>query len=189
MFKNWTKVFTTDCKIIILENGSAVYPIFKNGQTSLINYAQEKKLKVLKNQQIKNIKKVKVFLRDPLERFISGVHTVIELEKISNVGEFLKNVECFKTYNRHFIPQFYWLLHLSKYCKGVVELAAINELYDLIPNRNKPFVNALDKHRKKQILSINNKAYIDIDRSLMKKYMERNIKLEKIIKEFKNALS
>lgn len=189
MFKNWTKLFTSDCRIIILDANNSVYPIFKNGQTSLFRYAEEKKLKILKNKQLQDIKKIKVFLRDPLQRFVSGVHTVIELEKINNKGVFLKEVECFKTYNRHFIPQFYWLIHLSKYFKGVVELAPVDELYELIPTRDGPPIKKLSSARKKKILSINSKIYVDVDYKLIKKYIGQTVRLEKIIKEFKNAVS
>jgi len=189
MFKNWGTLFTTDCCVILLEDNSAVYPIFKNGQTSLFYYAREKKLKILKNKQLQHIKKIKVFLRDPLQRFVSGVHTVIELEKINNIDVFFKEVECFKTYNRHFIPQFYWLLHLSKYFKGLVELRPSEELYDLIPLRKGPNIKTLTAARKKQIMSINNKAYVGVDYKLMDRYIGQTIDLEKIIKEFKNAVS
>jgi hypothetical protein len=189
VFKNGTKLFTTDCPIIIIDNYNLVYPIFKNGRTSLFHYAEEKKLKILKNQQLQDIKKIKVFLRDPLQRFVSGVHTVIELEKINNIDVFLKEVECFKTYNRHFIPQFYWLMHLFKYFNGVVELAPVNDLYKLIPTRGGPPVKKLTGARKKKILSINNKMYVDVDYKLMNKYLGQTVGLEKIIKEFKNAVS
>jgi hypothetical protein len=189
VFKNWAKLFTPDCRIIILDVNNSVYPIFKNGQTSLFLYADEKKLKILKNQQLQDIKKIKVFLRDPLQRFVSGVHTVIELEKINNIDVFLKEVECFKTYNRHFIPQFYWLMHLFKYFKGVVELVPIDGLYKLIPTRGGPPIKKLTGGRKKKILSINNKMYVDVDYKLLNKYIGQTVGLEKIIKEFKNAVS
>ena len=189
MFKNWVKLFTTDCRIIILDANNFVYPIFKNGQTSLFHYAEEKKLKILKNQQLQDIKKIKVFLRDPLQRFVSGVHTVIELEKINNIDVFLKEVECFKTYNRHFVPQFYWLMHLFKYFNGVIELAPVDELYKLIPTRGGPPIKKLTGGRKKKILSINNKIYVNMDYKLMNKYIGQTVGLEKIIKEFKNAVS
>ena len=189
MFKNWTKLFTTDCRIIILDANNSVYPIFKNGQTSLFMYAEEKKLKIFKNKQLQDVKKIKVFLRDPLQRFVSGVHTVIELEKINYVDVFLKEVECFKQYNRHFIAQFYWLMHLFKYFKGVVELAPVKELYEFIPTRGGPPIKKLTSSRKKKILSIENRTYVDVDYKLMNKYLGQTVELEKIIKEFKNAVS
>lgn len=189
MFKNWTKLFTTDCFVILLKNNISVYPIFKNGKTSLFEYAKEKNLKILKNEEIKNLKEIKIFLRNPEERFISGVHTVIEFEKIKNIDKFLTDVENFKKYDRHFMPQFYWLVHLSKYYNGFVNLLSINELYNLIPNRDRPNIKKIDTDRKIQIQLINNKNYVDTDYKLIKKYMNQIVDLKKLIKEFKNAVS
>ena len=189
MFKNWSGLFTTECRVILLKDACALYPIFKNGQTSLFNYAKEKKLKILKNKEINKVKKIKIFLRDPVERFVSGVHTVIELEGISDIDVFLRSVEGMKTYNRHFVPQFYWLMHLFKYYRGVIELLPINELYNLIPNRDGPCVSPLTSLRKKTILSINNKNYINVDLLLIKKYIGKTAEITNVIKEFKNAVS
>ena len=189
MFRNWSKVFTTDCCVIQLEDNSTVYPIFKNGKSSLFVHAEKKKLNILKNKQIENIEKIKIFLRDPLRRFVSGVHTVIELEKINNVDVFLKEVESLRTYDRHFFPQFYWLMHLFKYFNGVIELSPVADLYELIPNRNKPPIKKLTRLRKEKILTINNKIYVDVDYKLINKYLGQTVELEKIIREFKNEVS
>lgn len=189
MFKNWTNLFTIDCRVIEFNNETSVYPIFKNGQSSLFEHARKKKFKILKNEEILKIKNIKIFLRDPEERFVSGVHTVIELEKVKDVGVFLKNVENFKTYNRHFIPQFYWLIHLSKYYKGDVEILPVKKLYRLIANRNSPNIKKINRSRKKEILSIDNKKYVTVDHLLIQKYMGQKVNLQDIIKELKNAVS
>ena len=189
MFKKQTNLFTADC-IVILFRDDAVYPIFKNGQTSLFEHTRHQTLKTtLKNDEISKLKKIKIFLREPRERFISGVHTVIEQEKINDVNGFLKKVENFRIYNRHFIPQYYWLLHLYKYFKGDVELLSVKKLYELIPNRAGPAIKKITKQRRDQILTIDHKKYVDVDYKLIKKYIEKTVKLEKIIKEFKNAVS
>ena len=59
MFKNWYKLFTTTCQVILLDDNNAVYPIFKNGHTSLFNYAEEKNLTILKNREISELKNSK----------------------------------------------------------------------------------------------------------------------------------
>ena len=189
MFKNWSSIFTTDCCVILLNDDVAVYPIFKNGWTSLFEYWKSRRLKLLKNNEISELKNIKVFLRDPVERFVSGVHTVIEIEKIKNIDVFLKNIEQFKTYNRHFIPQFYWLIHLSKYYRGRVELLTIEGLYNLIPNRDAPAIKKMDDERKEKILSINIRKYVNIDRDLIENYAGQKVEIESIIKKFKNAVS
>jgi len=189
MFKNWTNIFTTDCSVIKMLNGECVYPIFKNGRSSLNEYALENKLKILKNEQLSTLKEITIFLRDPVERFISGVHTVLEFEDIIDVPAFLKKIENLTFYNRHFIPQVYWLLHLLKYFKGNVKLLPVEELYNIIPNRNAPNINKLTAERKQQILSIKHKNYIQADQRLMHRYLGKTVELKTIIEEFRYVLS
>ena len=189
MFKNWTNIFTTDCSVIKMPYGEYVYPIFKNGRSSLRQYAQQNQLEVIKNEQLSELTDVTVFLRDPKERFVSGVHTVIEFENVIDVSAFLKKIENLNFYNRHFIPQVYWLLHLLKYFKGKVKLLPVEELYNIIPNRDAPNINKLTAERKQQILSIGHKNYIQTDQRLIYRYLGKTVELKTIIEEFKYALS
>ena len=189
MFKNWTNIFTTDCSVIKMPDGEYVYPIFKNGRSSLRRFAQLNQLEVIKNEQLSKLTDVTVFFREPEERFVSGVHTVIEFEDVIDVPAFLKEVENFNFYNRHFIPQVYWLLHLLKYFKGRVKLLPIEALYNIIPNRDAPNINKLSAERKQQILSIEHKNYIQADQRLMYSYLGKTVELKTIIEEFKYALS
>ena len=189
MFKNWTNIFTTDCSVIKMPNGEFVYPIFKNGRSSLRQYAQQNQLEVIRNEQLSNLTDVTVFLRDPKERFVSGVHTVIEFESVIDVSAFLKQVEDLNFYNRHFIPQICWLFHLLKYFKGNVKLLPVKELYNIIPNRDAPNINKLTVERKQQILSIEHEKYIQADQRLMHRYLGKTVELKTIIEEFKYALS
>ena len=189
MFNNWTNIFTTDCSVIKMLNGEYVYPIFKNGRSSLSNYAEQNQLKVIKNEQLSTIKEITVFLRDPVKRFVSGVHTVIEFENAVDIPAFLKKIEKFNFYNRHFIPQVYWLFHLLKYFKGNVKLLPVEELYSIIPNREAPIIQKLSTERKAQILSIEHEKYVEADQRLMHRYLGRTVELKTIIEEFKYALS
>jgi len=189
MFKNWTNIFTTDCLVIKMLNGECVYPIFKNGRSSLNEYALENKLKIFKNEQLSTLKEITIFLRDPVERFISGVHTVIEFKNVVDITKFLKEIESLNFYNRHFIPQVYWLFHLLKYYKGNVKLLPVEELYNIIPNRDAPVINKLTAERKQQILSIEHEKYIQADQRLMYRYLGKTVELKTIIEEFKYALS
>lgn len=189
MFKNWTNIFTTDCSVIKMLNGECVYPIFKNGRSSLNEYALENKLEILKNEQLSTLKEITIFLRNPVERFISGVHTVIEFENVVDIPKFLKEIESLNFYNRHFIPQIYWLLHLLKYFKGKVKLLPVEELYNYIPNRDTPGIQKLSNARKEKILSIKHQKYIEDDQKLLFRYLGKTVELKTIIEEFKYALS
>ena len=192
MFKNLTDVLTTDCEVIKFNNEQYFYPIFKNGRSSLTMYAGTNNLPLLKNKEISNLKKITVFLRSPEERFVSGVYTFFYFTNNRLIDEnILKKIESFDIIDRHFIPQYLWLLHLHKYFKGIIEFETVSELYNLIPNRDGPWTNnptpwkTITQEEKNKILSIKHKKYIDVDEKIIKKYMNRSVELEKLIKEFK----
>jgi hypothetical protein len=195
MFKNLTDILTADCEVIQLKNDQFVYPIFKNGRSSLMRYARKNKLNILKNKEISNCKKITIFLRSPKDRFASGVHTFLHLTGATLNRDTLEKIENFNIINRHFVPQYLWLFHLHKYFNGIVNLRSIDELYHLIPNRDGPWTGntkqwkAMTKQEKQKILSIQHKRYVDVDKKIIKKYINRSVALKKITQEFKlNAL-
>jgi len=192
MFKSLIDIFTTDCEVLKFSNEQFFYPIFKNGRSSLTIYARNNSLLFLKNKEISTCKKITVFLRSPIERFVSGVHTFFYLTNNELIDtDVLQKIENFEIINRHFIPQYLWLLHLHKYFNGLIEFKSVFELYNLIPNRDGPWTNnlklwkAITQKEKDMILSIEHKKYIEVDEKIIKKYMNRSVKLEKLIKEFK----
>jgi hypothetical protein len=192
MFKNLTDILTADCEVIRFNDEQFVYPIFKNGRSSLTTYGKKNNLLFLKNKEISNCKKITVFLRSPIERFVSGVHTFFYLTNNQLIdNDVLQKIENFEIINRHFIPQYLWLFHLHKYFNGLIEFKSVLELYNLIPNRDGPWTNnlklwkSITQKEKDKILSIEHKKYIEVDEKIIKKYMNRTVKLEKLIKEFK----
>jgi hypothetical protein len=192
MFKNLTDILTADCEVVKFNDEQFFYPIFKNGRSSIKTYAKKNNLTFLKNKEISNCKKITVFLRSPIERFVSGVHTFFYLTNNQSINDdTLKKIESFDIIDRHFIPQYVWLLHLYKYFRGTIEFRLVSELYNIIPNRDGPWINnpklwhPITEKEKNKILSIENKKYIEIDEKIIKKYMNRSVELEKIIREFK----
>ena len=210
ILQHWNKLLTTECKAIkipwpskvtaggtqLTNDGFVIYPIFKNGRTSLYHYGLKKQAKTFINEQLKNLKHIHVFLREPEERFISGVNTYIEFENLgSQEDTTLKQIEEMKICDRHFIPQYFWLMHLSKYFKGSVRLATIEELRLTISTRDEPVkpngteIPHVTKKRKEKIKKINFKNYVDVDKKIIKKYINKTVVLENLIKEFHNVLS
>ena len=210
ILQHWNKLLTTECKAIkipwpskvtaggtqLTNDGFVIYPIFKNGRTSLYHYGLKKKAKTFINEELKSLKHIHVFLREPKERFISGVNTYIEFENLgSREDAILKQIEEMKICDRHFIPQYFWLMHLSKYFKGSVRLATIEELRLTISTRDEPVkpngteIPHVTKKRKEKIKKINFKNYIDVDKKIIKKYINKTVVLENLIKEFHNVLS
>ena len=75
----------------------------------------------------------------------------------------------------------------------MIEFRSVSELYNLIPNRDGPTNGMpwkpLTEEDRLKILSINYKKYIDVDKKLIKKYINQTVKLKDLIKELKNDLS
>ena len=187
----WSKLLNTTCEAIRVEPyGFVTYPIYKNGRTSLWEYATDNNCKTFINEELKTLDHIIVYLRNPLERFISGVHTYLEFENLgSQEDTILKQIEEMTVCDRHFVPQFIWLIHLSKYFKGTVRIDSVSELYQAIPNRGSPSIPEITNKRKQKIKKINSKNYTDVDEKIIEKYMCKSIKLETLIKEFYNVLS
>lgn len=190
--KKLIDIITPDCEVIDFRNGKFVYPIFKNGRSSLTIYANKNKLSLLKNKEISQLKKIIVFLRPAKERFLSGVYTFFYLNKNQSIDDnTLKKIESFDIIDRHFIPQYWWLYHLFKYFDGTIEFKPVEELYKWIPNRDGPWSgNAtpwkpITDEIKDRILSIKHKNYIEVDEKIIKTYMNQSVQLRKIIEEFR----
>lgn len=192
ILKHWNNLFNTDCEAIKIDPyGIIVYPIFKNGMSAIEDYTEKnKKCETFKNEQLKKLNHIIVYLRNPLKRFISGIHTYIEGEKLNQQEEtILKQINEMTLCNRHFAPQYVWLMHLSKYFKGSVRFDPISELYLTIGDFGpQPLVPTITKERKQKILKINFKNYTNVDELIIEKYICRTIKLETVIKEFYNVL-
>ena len=77
---------------------------------------------------------ITIFLRDPRQRFISGVNTFLQhlLSKEKNLDQdtVLYFVNNYLFLNRHFSPQFFWLLNLSRFA-GTDKLLSLNHLSDI----------------------------------------------------------
>ena len=177
MLSSWNNLLNTDCQVIKIK-GLYVYPIFKNGSTQLL--AQKDKLIV--NNDIKSLKNIVVILRDPTERFIAGVNKVAFVKK-TTVAKTMTKIKNNKLIDRHFIPQFIWLLHLKKYFDGDVKLTPMYTLDRLLTNKTR------DESWPKNTITVNPiKKFINIDEKIIQKYMHKNIKLKTIIKDLINVL-
>ena len=197
MFNKWIWFTVADCEVIEMEDGMAVYPIFKNGRSSIDQYALKHNLKKYYNHDISKLKNIVLYLREPEERFVSGVYTYLYYKNSQKVDEnILSQIENFNVVDRHFAPQYIWLLQLHKYYNGLVDIRPVSEVYDLVPIRGGPWDGEpagpwkpLSDDDKIEISKIKHSAYVDVDKKIIKKYIGKKVDLKQIIKEFKNAVS
>jgi hypothetical protein len=114
-------IFPDGCEVIeIVPSQQYVYPIFKCGRSSLTESMQQKGWKFVDEKDISSITQpITVFLRNPRDRFVSGVNTFLQhLDAEGNMLDqhtVLYFVNRYLFLNRHYAPQFFWLLNLMRF--------------------------------------------------------------------------
>ena len=131
-------IYPDRCEVIEIEASQRyIYPIFKNGSSSLIEHARQQNYKILINEQIKRAPIIDVILRGPLPRYISGVqkfvHDVKKENPTSDVDTILYFAENYLFLNRHYAPQLSWLINLSRYADAKLRLHNMDTLSTFTP--------------------------------------------------------
>ena len=169
-------IFPDRCEVIQLTPQRFIYPIFKNGYTSLDIHAQAQKCKILFNEQIRKLTDINVIIRNPQERFISGINTYVYNTLRDNPNLDLDTIIYFaETYlflNRHYAPQFSWLVNLTRYADKNTTKLHLHGMDSL-----KEFTLLTLKPNEEKILSpevvdrlntnIHNEMYLRIDNLLL----------------------
>jgi hypothetical protein len=169
-------IFPDRCEVIeIIPSQRYVYPMFKNGRSSLYYHAEKYKCKILINEQIKKIDSIDIILRDPLQRVISGINTFVQMTMREYPELDSKTILWFaQNYlflNRHYAPQFLWLVNLARYLSpgttlnflGMDQLTNITQV-----DRKPPGVSPATEQLVNQLTNIpNNEMYHRIDQILI----------------------
>jgi hypothetical protein len=169
-------IFPDRCEVIeITASQRYVYPIFKNGKSSLYHYGKNNKCRILINEQIKKLNCIDIILREPEQRFRSGINTFIQMTMRDNPNLNVETVTWFaQNYlflNRHYAPQFLWLVNLARYTNSDASLnfLDIDQLNDIIDINEKPHeITPITEELDNQLANTpNNEMYNRIDRVLM----------------------
>jgi len=131
-------IYPNRCEVIEIEASQRyIYPIFKNGSSSLLEHARQQNYKILINEQIKRVPIIDVILRDPLPRYNSGTQTFVHDIKKENptldVDTILYFAENYLFLNRHYTPQLSWLINLSRYSDAKLRLHSMDALSTFTP--------------------------------------------------------
>jgi hypothetical protein len=132
------------------------------------------------NHEINKCENILVFLRDPADRFISGLNEYCKQNK-SDPIQTCKLVEQDKLLDRHFSPQWIWLLHLSKYYKGMISLMSLKDIGS--------YCNEHLHKSKNKITDIEPPSgIVQADQELMK-HVGQTVDIRLLTRRCKNALS
>lgn len=169
-------IYPNRCEVIEFPDTQRfVYPIFKNGSSSLREYANQQNYKILFNEQIKKLSTIDIILRDSTSRFISGVNTFVYNTKRDNpqldIDTIIYFAENYLFLNRHYAPQLSWLLNLNKYLHknarlrfhDMSSIATFTPIYIKPPEDNLLNESVIDKLK----TNIHNEIYIRLDSFLL----------------------
>lgn len=174
MLKYWNRLLNTDCVVMSIGD-HVVYPIFRVGYTSLSSVCEKKYI----NHEIAVFKDIEVMIRNPEERFVSGVNEYCRQNNLS-VQQTWPLIEKGELIDRHFAPQYMWLLHLYKFYKGTVTIRP----FDHIANITTVHKRKGEQQEHLPLLE----SFVEVDRSLTQHFNE-TLDLGKLLERYKNVLS
>lgn len=168
-------IFPDRCEVIeVIPSQRYVYPIFKNGSTTLYWAAREQGWKIKFNEQIRKLDSIDVVLRDPEQRFVSGISTFVQHVLRDNPSLDPATVLWFaKNYlflNRHYCPQFLWLVNLSRYLDSETRLNFISmeDIKSITPTTTQPLgISPVSTELVTEVQNLpNNQMYQKLDQAL-----------------------
>ena len=155
-------IFPDSCEVIQVASQQFVYPIFKCGRSSLTWKMESRGWTFVPEQDIVKINTpIRIFLRDPRERFLSGINTY--LQHLAAEGNDLDQhtvlffVNRYLFLNRHYAPQFFWLLNLARLTRPniLVTFRPITEISQLTHVNSRAGVEPLTDELRQKINSFN----------------------------------
>lgn len=183
-------IFPNSCEVIQVTSQHYVFPIFKCGRSSLVQTMEEKGWTFVPTDEISNIEyPVTVFLREPRDRFLSGVNTYLQhLESEGNDLDqhtVLYFVNRYLFLNRHYAPQFFWMLNLARYAPAdvLINFQNMENIKQLTHRHSHAEVLALTDSLKSKIDSFDwskLELYFYLDNILLG-YIGQTVPLSKVI--------
>jgi hypothetical protein len=174
-------IFPDRCDVLeIVPSQRYVYPIFKNGSSSLYqdNY------RIVSEEELKNISIVDIYVRDSYERFISGVQTFLTHNIDLDEKTLLSIIGSHLFLNRHFCPQFYWLVNLQRFTNAKICINSVNSLNEITKQHSnqqvkRQMIDDYFKHNDKLHF------YLSIDKVLTESLIGFTVEFKDIVKLIK----
>jgi hypothetical protein len=121
-------IFPDRCDVLeIVPSQRYVYPIYKNGSSSLYNSG----FRTVEYDELENISVVDIYVRDSYDRFVTGVNSFLQYHPDLDRATALHFITNYLFLNRHFCPQFYWLVNLQRFTSAKIRINPINALEEI----------------------------------------------------------
>ena len=170
-------LFPDEILVIELTTNRYVYPIYKNASSSLFEAAKS----VLSVERLNQIGHVEVFVREPFERYVSGVQTYLRLNPHLDRATALSMIDEYLFLNRHFTLQFHWLINLIRFNSDLwitfKTMKELNNATDLTWNaltRDETLIEYFKENKKLWF-------YLQLDKILTEDFIGKTVKFKEIL--------
>ena len=170
-------LFPDEILVVELTRDRYVYPIFKNGSSGLFKKAKT----ILSPDAIRNLTHIEVFVREPFERYISGVQTYLRYNPHLDRATALTMIDEFLFLNRHFTLQFHWLVNLQRFTDDAnIAFTSMTELDNALGEtwnaltRDQSLIDYFEENDKLHF-------YLQLDKILYKDFMGKTVKFRDIM--------
>jgi hypothetical protein len=167
-------IFPDRCDVLEVSPQRFVYPIFKNGFSSLSSSG----FRIIDHEELSNLDTVEIFVRDPIERFFSGLNSYVGQNEHLDRDTVITLAVNHLFINRHFAPQFHWLVNLRRFTRAKIKINPINKLSkitNLHLNENKNKI----KHEILQFPKV--LFYMQLDKILTEKFLGHTVSFPDIV--------
>lgn len=176
-------IFPDRCDVLeIVPSQRYVYPIYKNGSSSLYNSG----FRLLEHDELTQIEVVDIYVRDPYERFVTGVNSFLKYNQNLDRDTCLHFISNFLFLNRHFCPQFYWLVNLQRFTDAKIRInpiESISEITNLKSNTNNS--QLLDNILNQDKINF----YLSIDKVLTQDLIDQTVPFKFIVQTIQHRYS
>ena len=170
-------LFPEDCEVVKMPlHNQHIYLIQKNGSSSIRYLKRVDDLVSVKNEELIQLDYVDVYIRNPVDRYVSGANTFLQyLERDHpelDQATALWFIKQFNFLNRHYLPQFHWLLNLSRFirpdCK--IRMRKFSDFAEFVPVVKLPedVADPASDFKKKLLADVGNiEHYFFLDKILL----------------------
>ena len=173
-------IFPDRCDVLeIVPSQRYVYPIYKNGSSSLY----ESGFRLVGHDELPNIDIVDIYVRNPYDRFATGVNTFLQHNSSLDRATALYFINNYLFLNRHFCPQFHWLVNLQRFTNAKIKINPIDTLSDITALRsNQSQDPLLDEALNTEKLHF----YLSIDKVLTEDLLGKTVPFKLIVQTIRH---
>ena len=170
-------IFPDEILVIEFTPNRYVYPIYKNGSTGLFELCYA----TLNSDAIFKLKNIEVFLREPFERYVSGVQTYLRYNPHLDRATALSMIDEYLFLDRHFALQFHWIVNLQRFTNDAsMTFKPMSDLHNDVGEtwntltRDQTLIDYFKDNQKLWF-------YLQLDKILYEDFMGKTVKMKEIL--------